>query len=204
MRACDAGDGRRAGVDRSVRASAVSRTESAPRRIRSGQRRGVRGVDPVLRLRRQPAAGRPHGRRLDRRASPIDPFHFAPRAAVPTLLLIGRDDWLSSPSDAERLLGLLPVDKRLTFYDAGHKLPPQFVKDAASWLVARLRPAVSRRHPCCRTGPGGRSSRARPRQSRSAPTSAAPVAARQARRTRASSRGWVAGTTRRSAGRRLR
>ena len=70
---------------------------------------------------------------------PNDHFNFAARAKAPTLLLIGRDDWLSSPQDAETLRGLLPVEKRqLTFYDSGHKLPAQFAVDAATWLRARL------------------------------------------------------------------
>ena len=71
---------------------------------------------------------------------PTDPFHFAARARAPTLLLIGRDDWLSSPTDAEILRDLLPVaDRKLTFYDSGHRLPTIFAKDAATWLSARLK-----------------------------------------------------------------
>jgi len=72
----------------------------------------------------------------------IDPFQFAPRIRVPIRFEIGRDDWLSSPEDARILLGLVPEDDReLTFYDSAHVLPETFARDAAEWLVKRLRPA---------------------------------------------------------------
>jgi len=70
----------------------------------------------------------------------IDPFNVAPRVAVPTLLLVGRSDWLSSPRDVTMLHDLIPVDAReLVLYDAGHRLPPAFVEEAARWLLDRLR-----------------------------------------------------------------
>lgn len=75
----------------------------------------------------------------------IDPFEFAPRIRLPLLLLIGRDDWLSSPEDARHLLELVPAEERdLRFYDAGHTLPPAFATDAVSWLTSRLAPEESR------------------------------------------------------------
>lgn len=75
---------------------------------------------------------------------PTDPFEFAPRNAVPTLLQIGRDDWLSSPPDAERLRDLLrSPESTLRFYDAGHSLPPAWTTDAADWLIARLKGIAS-------------------------------------------------------------
>jgi pimeloyl-ACP methyl ester carboxylesterase len=75
---------------------------------------------------------------------PVDHFNFAPRARASGLLQIGRDDWLSSPEDAEILRDLLPgEDRRLTFYDAGHRLPTKFASDAALWLRERL---VARYH----------------------------------------------------------
>ena len=70
---------------------------------------------------------------------PVDPFHFAPRSTVPTLLQIGRDDWLSSPSDAQRLRTLLrSEDAALRFFDAGHRLPPAFALSASDWLIEKL------------------------------------------------------------------
>lgn len=71
---------------------------------------------------------------------PTDGFQFATRATVPGLLLIGEEDWLSSPADARRLRELLPGGSELTVYPgAGHTLPPAFAGDAAEWLIGRLR-----------------------------------------------------------------
>ena len=70
---------------------------------------------------------------------PTDAFQFAARATVPAALLIGESDWLSSPADARKLHGLLPKESALTFFDAGHSLPPEFAVEAASWLIDRLR-----------------------------------------------------------------
>ncbi len=71
---------------------------------------------------------------------PTDPFHFAPHAKAAVLLQVGRTDWLSSPQDARRLIGLFPGgDHRLKLYDAGHRLPPAFAAEAAEWLIGRLR-----------------------------------------------------------------
>ncbi len=70
---------------------------------------------------------------------PTDHFNFAARASMPILLLVGRSDWLSSPADVELLRDLVPRDlARLRFYDAGHRLPPEFASDAATWLLERL------------------------------------------------------------------
>ncbi len=70
---------------------------------------------------------------------PTDHFNFAARASTPILLQIGRTDWLSSPADAELLRDLVPGERAsLRFYDAGHRLPPEFAADAAAWLLARL------------------------------------------------------------------
>ena len=69
---------------------------------------------------------------------PNDHFNFAARARTPTLLMIGRNDWLSSPEDAETLLRFLPQESELFFYESGHVLPAQFASDAAAWLISRL------------------------------------------------------------------
>jgi len=70
---------------------------------------------------------------------PSDPFNFAVRARMPVLLQIGRTDWLSSPEDARRLRDLVPDERgHLRFYDAGHRLPPEFAGHAAEWLAERL------------------------------------------------------------------
>ena len=69
---------------------------------------------------------------------PSDSFQFAPRATVKTLLLIGSNDWLSSPTDARALQALLPRGSQLSFFDSGHALPPEFGEQAAEWLIEVL------------------------------------------------------------------
>lgn len=76
---------------------------------------------------------------LPRSIERADHFNFAARASMPILLQIGRTDWLSSPEDAETLRALVPSDMAsLRFYETGHRLPPAFATDAASWLRDRL------------------------------------------------------------------
>lgn len=71
---------------------------------------------------------------------PTDYFNFAARTRAPVLLQIGRNDWLSSPEDAETLRDLIPAgDKELRFYESGHRLPPEFAEEAAAWLLEKLR-----------------------------------------------------------------
>lgn len=69
---------------------------------------------------------------------PTDAFEFAARATVPALLLIGADDWLSSPADARALRERLPDGSGLVFFEAGHVLPPAFATEAAVWVLRRL------------------------------------------------------------------
>ncbi len=70
-----------------------------------------------------------------------DPFNFAPRIEVPTLLQIGREDWMSSPDDAHTFIELLKTDDHeLLLYNAGHHLPKEFAADAARWVGARMVP----------------------------------------------------------------
>lgn len=69
-----------------------------------------------------------------------DHFDFAARSDRPTLLQMGRLDWLSSPEDTQTLLSLLPADRRrLISYESGHQLPPEFTIDSLEWLLERLR-----------------------------------------------------------------
>lgn len=70
---------------------------------------------------------------------PTDAFNFASRATVPTLLLIGTDDWLSSPADARTLHALLPQGSELSLFESGHVLPAEFALKAAGWLIGWLR-----------------------------------------------------------------
>ena len=70
----------------------------------------------------------------------FSPYTFAPRVRVPALMLMGRTDELYSQADAEALLAALgSAEKTLEWYDAGHRLPPEYVPRAVGWLKAHLR-----------------------------------------------------------------
>ncbi len=72
---------------------------------------------------------------------PIDHFNFAARSKIPTMLLIGSKDWLSSPDDGRILSNLLPLedeDKKLVFYDSDHKLPLEFKSEVFKWIKKRF------------------------------------------------------------------
>jgi len=70
----------------------------------------------------------------------ISPYTFAPRVTIPALMLMGRTDALYSQADAEALLGALgSAEKSLEWYEAGHRLPPEYVARAVGWLKAHLK-----------------------------------------------------------------
>lgn len=72
---------------------------------------------------------------------PIAPINLASninRAAV--LLLGGRTDAVASPAKMEALYAALPASqKRLTYFESGHRLPEAYADSATTWLLARLR-----------------------------------------------------------------
>lgn len=70
--------------------------------------------------------------------TPTDHFHFASRAKVRTMLMIGSDDWLSSPEDIQLLHSMMPKGSQLVFYASGHSLPSEFGIEAALWLIEEL------------------------------------------------------------------
>jgi dienelactone hydrolase len=69
----------------------------------------------------------------------VDPFNFAPRLRVPTLLLNGRFDFFY-PMDTSQLpmfelFGAAEGDKRRVVYDTGHNIPrPELVRETVDWL----------------------------------------------------------------------
>jgi dienelactone hydrolase len=70
----------------------------------------------------------------------ISPLAFAPRVRIPTLVLMGRTDALYSQADAEAYRDALgSPEKTLEWYDAGHRLPPEYVPRAVGWLKSHLR-----------------------------------------------------------------
>lgn len=75
-----------------------------------------------------------------------DPFHFAPRATEPTLIIGGRHDFMSPVETNKRpllrLLGAQEEDKRLVLFDTGHVvfLTPDAIKEVLDWLDRYLGP----------------------------------------------------------------
>jgi formylglycine-generating enzyme required for sulfatase activity/dienelactone hydrolase len=82
-------------------------------------------------------------------APEVDPFHFAPRATQPVLMLNGRDDFMRPVETSQlplfRMLGAPEKDKRHVLYDAGHS-PPRLpaIKEILEWLDRYLGPVSSR------------------------------------------------------------
>jgi cephalosporin-C deacetylase-like acetyl esterase len=67
--------------------------------------------------------------------------NFAKRARdIPILVLMGDKDWVYSIADAKQFYSGIPVKtKKMILYDAGHRLPPEYVKDAAEWISQYLK-----------------------------------------------------------------
>lgn len=72
---------------------------------------------------------------------PIAPINLADgMGRAPILLLGGRRDDLASVPKMEALLAAIPgTQKKLVYFEAGHRLPAAYADTATRWLVARLR-----------------------------------------------------------------
>jgi dienelactone hydrolase len=85
---------------------------------------------------------------LRRRAEPLlasfRPSRFIGYAHAPLLLQMGRhDEEIARPRQLE-LIRAAPEPKTVLWYDAGHSLGPQAVRDSAEWLARELRPTSSK------------------------------------------------------------
>lgn len=85
------------------------------------------------------------GFEMQRPAPDVDPFNFAPRAKVPTLLLNGRFDFDFKTDSQQvpffRLLGTPDSRKRRVVYDTGHNIPrTELVRETLDWLDRYLGP----------------------------------------------------------------
>jgi hypothetical protein len=76
----------------------------------------------------------------------MDPFHFAPRSGVPTLMINGRDDFIFPYDDMQKplfdLLGVPPTDKRHARLEGGH-IPSnrlEIIREVLDWLDRYLGP----------------------------------------------------------------
>jgi dienelactone hydrolase len=75
----------------------------------------------------------------------VDPFHYAPRVTVPTLMLNGRYDFSFPLKLAvlplHELLGTREEDKSLILYDTDHFIPrKERIKESLAWLDRYLGP----------------------------------------------------------------
>ncbi|MFH1740273.1 MAG: alpha/beta fold hydrolase [bacterium] len=60
-------------------------------------------------------------------------------AGRPFLMLMGRTDTMCSVEHAQQLHDLIPGEnKKLIFYDSGHRLTKEYVTDAVQWIVGHL------------------------------------------------------------------
>jgi len=56
-------------------------------------------------------------------------------AGRPFLMLMGRTDELCSEDSAKQLYDLIPSEQKdLTFFESGHKLPKEYIRDAVAWF----------------------------------------------------------------------
>ena len=72
-----------------------------------------------------------------------DPVNFAPRVALPLLMLNGRDDFTfpmeTSQEPLFRLFGTPPAEKKRVVFDGGHVFPfSRMIKDSLDWLDRHL------------------------------------------------------------------
>jgi len=56
----------------------------------------------------------------------------------PLLMVHGRNDHTVKPEQARRLFEAAREPKELRWWNAGHRLPPDAIDHAATWIVARL------------------------------------------------------------------
>lgn len=67
------------------------------------------------------------------------PVHYAGRVRIPMLMLAGRTDTFYTQAQVERVLGLLSAkEKKLIWYDTGHRLPESYAGDAVTWFRTNL------------------------------------------------------------------
>jgi fermentation-respiration switch protein FrsA (DUF1100 family) len=59
-------------------------------------------------------------------------------AGTPLLMVHGRRDRTVVPDQAQRLFDSAKDPKEIRWWEAGHRLPPEAIADAAAWLGERL------------------------------------------------------------------
>ncbi len=78
--------------------------------------------------------------------SMVDPVSAVRKlAGTPLLMVHGRSDRTVTPDQARRLFDAAEQPKEIRWWDAGHRLPPEAIGDAAAWLAERLKAGGRRR-----------------------------------------------------------
>jgi dienelactone hydrolase len=72
------------------------------------------------------------------RLAPLDPTRYIGEAGVPVLLQFGKKDPFVPEAKANAFITAAKEPKTVLWYDAGHPLNEQAVKDRQSWLKAQL------------------------------------------------------------------
>ena len=69
----------------------------------------------------------------------VSPINYAAHVRAPMLMLMGRSDRYYSREQAEQALGLIATpDKRLIWYDTGHRLPEDYARASVAWFRQHL------------------------------------------------------------------
>jgi len=83
--------------------------------------------------------GEPERRAWLESMDPIEPIHFVGQAAPASILFVnGRHDRLVSPSDARAFQEAGSEPKTVRWYDAGHRLTDQAMKETFEWIANAL------------------------------------------------------------------
>lgn len=69
---------------------------------------------------------------------PLDPVHFVGKAKAPVYFQFAKEDAYVPKQNAEAFFAAAAEPKEIHWYDAGHGLSEQAVRDRQEWLAARL------------------------------------------------------------------
>ncbi|HET9315865.1 MAG TPA: dienelactone hydrolase family protein [Vicinamibacteria bacterium] len=69
---------------------------------------------------------------------PLDPVHYIGKAKAPVLFQFAKEDVYVPKANADAFVAAAAEPKEVRWYDGGHGLTPQAVRDRQDWLAARL------------------------------------------------------------------
>ena len=86
-------------------------------------------------------------RKFVEKLQPLDPVHYVGKAKAPVLFQFAKEDAYVPRANADAFFAAAVEPKEIRWYEAGHGLSEQAVKDRQEWLAARLgleEPAAAR------------------------------------------------------------